>query len=298
MKSISKIVAAKAFTSNSDAKQSYRVIGTLDINGKGTQHAIADVDPFIFLDETSMRGDSPWPFPRHPHSGLVAMTYMLSGEMTPWDNRQGKNKNNNRAGGIYYINSGQGIVHEEEPVITGDRLRWLQLWINPGIYSDSLPEASTQMAPQAMIPVYREVGAEVRVVIGQAFNQESPIIPDWPIQYLHILLKPKQRIILPLPESVWQGFIYLLNGQGVFGQNQVKAEVRDCLVVGHEDVASIEAWNTSDTDALEFVFLCGKPHHKPFYKILGGGGALIADTEKNAHSSMQQYEANPDQFGL
>lgn len=38
MKSIAKKVPAQPFPSNTDTKQTYRVIGTTDINGKGTWH--------------------------------------------------------------------------------------------------------------------------------------------------------------------------------------------------------------------------------------------------------------------
>ncbi len=297
MRTIAKKIPAQPFASNTEAKQSYRVIGTVDINHKGTEHPLADVDPFIFLDETIMRGDEPWPFPKHPHYGLVAMTYMLAGEMTPWDNKQGKNKNNNRAGGIYYINAGHGILHEEEPVISGGRLHWLQLWLNPNIYSDLLPDAFTIMKSPEEIPVYKSPESLVRIVIGSAFQLTSPLTSDWPIQYLHVQLQPDQTIELPLPEADWNGFIYVLNGTGEFGANKISAAKRDCLVLGNEISTKIAVINDSQSDVLEFVFLCGKPHLKPFYKILGSGGALIATSEEAARNAMHVYDNELNNFG-
>ena len=35
----------------------WRVIGTVDIDGHGTQHAIAHVDPFLLLDEAVIEGE-------------------------------------------------------------------------------------------------------------------------------------------------------------------------------------------------------------------------------------------------
>jgi len=297
MRTIAINVAAKAFQSNSEIKQSYRVIGTTDINGNGTEHAIAEIDPFIFLDETNMRGDEAWPFPKHPHCGLVAMTYMLAGEVTPWDNQNGRAKFNNHAGGLYYINSGKGIVHEEEPIVAGGPLRWLQLWMNPGIYTDKFPQASTQLAKAAEIPEHQTQQAVVRIIIGEAFQKKSPIKPDWPMQYLHVLLQPCQEITLPLQKADWQGFIYILGGKCTFGENQLTAKVRDCLVLGKEHSDQVHAMNNSDDEILEFVLLCGKPHDKPFFKILGSGGALIADTEDVARAAMHRFEANPEAFG-
>jgi hypothetical protein len=42
----------------------------------------------------------------------------------------------------------------------------------------------------------------------------------------------------------------------------------------------------------------GKPHHKPFVKLLGHGGAIVADTEKHAREWLSQYEQNPGEFGV
>lgn len=277
MKTIKQNIPAQSFKSNTETKQSYRVIGTVDVNGKGMEHPLADVDPFIFLDETCMRGDEAWPFPKHPHAGLVAMTYMLNGEIQPWDSINGKQPFTNRAGGLYYINSGSGLQHEEEPMIASGALRWLQCWINPDIYKDELPAPTTQLIKPEAVPVVELPQGNIRVVIGNAFNQTSPAKPDWPIQYLHVYIKPNQSLELPIPDADWQGFIYILGGHGVFGANQMQGVLRDCLVLGNETSQSVQVTN-SGNDVLEFVFLCGKPHRKPFYKFLVDGGAIITKT--------------------
>jgi hypothetical protein len=50
--------------------------------------------------------------------------------------------------------------------------------------------------------------------------------------------------------------------------------------------------------SLEFVLAAGKPHHKAFVKLLGHGGAIVADKETHARTWMQQYEKDPEHFGL
>lgn len=293
LKTIAKKIPAKSFSSNTEAKQSYRIIGTTDINGKGTEHELADVDPFIFLDETWMRGNEAWPFPKHPHAGLIAMTYLISGELAPWDNKQGKNPKINRAGGVYYIFSGDGILHEEEPIIHGGPLRWLQLWINPGKTTD---KPSTQLIEPENIPVHKTENAVIRILAGTAFNYTSPLRSHWPLQYLHVSLHPKNSIELPLADPSWQGFIYILGGEGQFGQNKIPAKQRDCLVFNNEMADSLHVTNTSQNTPLDFVLLCGKPQQKPFYKILCGGGALIAESDKAARDAAACYESNPEHF--
>ncbi len=275
MRSIAQVVSAKPFADNSEDKQSYRVIGTVDIDGKGTLHDIAHVDPFIFLDETCMKGREAWPFVKHPHAGLVAMTYLISGEIRSWDSHQGTQPFTNTAGGLYYINSGNGILHEEEALIENAPHRWLQLWMNPGLDLPQLPRASTQLIKADQIPVYETAAVTIRVVIGSVFGLTSPAKPDWPIQYLHVMLQPAASVTLPLAATSWQGFCYVLEGSGQFGAAGMVGNQRDCLVLDNKDADTFTVTN-HHTRLLEFVFLCGAPHHQHFYKILGGGGALIA----------------------
>jgi len=294
MRSIKAKFPALRFSDNTPEKQSYRVIGSVDIDGKGRAHDLAAVDPFIFLDETCLRSDSSWPFPKHPHCGLVAMTYLLSGELRSWDNVHGTQPLSNRAGGLYYINSGRGIIHEEQPISGGDDLRWLQLWVNPGVSTSDLPVASTQLILPEQIPVYQSDEAIVRIVIGSAFCLQSPLNPDWPIQYLHVCLNPGASITLPIPTKTWQGFFYILQGSGQFGTTGITGKLRDCLVLGNEMTDDVEVSNNQG-DVLEFVFLCGQAHQKSFYKLLSGGGALIAESEAMVRAAGERYILGPTQ---
>jgi redox-sensitive bicupin YhaK (pirin superfamily) len=299
MSFIASKVPAISFTSNTEFKQSYRVIGTLDMHGKGTLHALADVDPFIFLDESNLSGNDVWPFAKHPHCGLAAITYLVSGEVKSWDNHQGKQAQNNRAGGIYFINSGRGILHEEEPLASGGPIRLLQLWINPGINQPELPLASTQLFQPEEIPVYQDQAAMVRVLIGNAYGLQSPFVTPLPMQYLHVELQHQQKIDLPVADHAWHGFVYILNGEGEFGDNCVHGSMRDCLVLETMRVSdqTLTVANVTN-EKLAFVFLLGKPHHQPFYKLLCAGGALVAGSEQAAEAAKLRYEQDPEHYGL
>ena len=58
-------------------REHWRVIGALDIDGKGTRHPIRSIDPFIFLDESVVPADAGGlGAGRHPHAGLTALTYL------------------------------------------------------------------------------------------------------------------------------------------------------------------------------------------------------------------------------
>merc|ERR1712224_966669 len=50
-------------------------------------------------------------------------------------------------------------------------------------------------------------------------------------------------------------------------------------------------------DALELLVGFGTPSGKPFYKLLGYGGALVASSEEKVRAMMLQYEKDPKNFG-
>lgn len=288
------ITPAQPFQSNSEHKKSYRIIGSLDINGRGMEHPIHDVDPFVFLDETCLSGNEPWPFPKHPHSGLVAMTYLLEGDMVPWDSRQGKSTRLNRAGGFYWIDSGRGILHEEEPVYRQGSLRWLQLWLNPGLDIENRPEASAHLVNPEDIPILEDETGSLRLIVGEFDGLDRGAQLPWPIQYLHLKLLPGAVRRIPLIDTSWSGFVYCLHGEGQVMGSQIRMRELATWDKGEEDII-IE--NSSRSD-FELVLAQGKPHLQPFYKILVGGGALIEPTVKSARDAMKRFETNPEGFGL
>lgn len=87
-----------------------------------------------------------------------------------------------------------------------------------------------------------------------------------------IILPPRQELLLP-PSS--DGY-------------EVSVEV---------DVGEKSEEACAD-DALELLVGYGVPAGKPFCKLLGYGGALVADTEAKVRALMCQYEKDPKHFGI
>ncbi|TAL63347.1 MAG: hypothetical protein EPN84_05105, partial [Legionella sp.] len=257
---------------------------------------VEHVDPFIFLDDGLIEGELPESFAKHPHTGLTAVTYLLEGTAHAWDNQHGNTPDLNRAGGVYCINSGRGVVHGEAPIAGVRKLRTLQLWFNPNIYKDLLPQAHYQLFQPDELPVYQDEKMWAKVIIGKGFNLTSPVQTSWPIQYQHFKLAPGKEHQLEINDKDWQGFIYTVKGKGHFGTNNVLAKAQDLLILGAEPSITLSVKNECE-DTLEFVIAAGQPHHKPFVKLLGHGGALIAASEEQARASMKQYEADPEHFG-
>jgi redox-sensitive bicupin YhaK (pirin superfamily) len=296
MRTITQIHNVTRFNTDKKNMQLFRVIGTTDINGYGIQHPLNDVDPFIFLDDALIEGELTTSFNKHPHTGLTAVSYLLEGTGHAWDNIHGATPDLNRAGGVYCINSGKGVVHGEAPIEGVRKLRLLQLWFNPGIYDLPLPSAQYQLLQPNELPIYEDDKLWAKIIIGAGFDCTSPVGSVWPIQYLHVKLAAHQSYIFHISEPDWQGFIYIINGNGEFGTNKISSTVQQCLVIGSELSDAIPIKNVSQSP-LEFILATGKPHHKPFVKLLGHGGAIVADTEKNARDFMNHYERDPEHFG-
>lgn len=296
MRTIAQIHSATRFNTDKENMELFRVIGSKDINGHGVEHSIHDIDPFIFLDDVMMEGEVPTSFNKHPHTGLAAVSYLLEGTGHAWDNINGATPDLNRAGGVYYINAGKGIVHGEAPIEGMRKLRLLQLWFNPGIYDHPLPQANYQLFQPHELPVYEDDTLWAKMIIGTGFGCTSPVKSPWPIQYGHIKLAAQQHCSIKIPAADWQGFIYIIHGSGEFGSNKVRGTDQQCLILGSESNDSITIENLNHFP-LEFIVATGKTHHKPFVKLLGHGGAIVADTEKQARDDMHQYEMDPDNFG-
>jgi len=104
-----------------------RAIGSTDFRGAGTNHPIADVNPFVFLEHLSSPIQSPNTpnFGLHPHSGVTILTIELSGvieniTIDPNDKSghgNGKEKRSIHGTGkgpfLLATNAGRGVVHDE-----------------------------------------------------------------------------------------------------------------------------------------------------------------------------------------
>ncbi len=161
----------------------------------------ASVGPFIFFDHfgpvESKPGDS-HDVRAHPHIGLATVTYLFEGAMQHRDSTGAVQRI--EPGAVNWMTAGRGIVHSER---TPDDLRavtrrshGLQLWA-------ALPAADEEIepgfahTPAAAIPEVQIGGATVRVLIGSAYGQTSPVATRSPTLYLDILLRAGASLALP-----------------------------------------------------------------------------------------------------
>ena len=159
------------------------------------------VGPFVFFDYFGPATEHPQDqhdVRPHPHIGLATVTYLFEGALMHRDSIGSVQEI--RPGAINWMTAGRGIVHSErKPEALKSRTyvnHGLQLWA-------ALPQADEEVAPSfehtpaADIPALEVQGAQVRVLIGEAFGACSPVKTFAPTLYLDIALPAGARFLLP-----------------------------------------------------------------------------------------------------
>ncbi|KAJ4958840.1 hypothetical protein NE237_025951 [Protea cynaroides] len=157
-----------------------------------------------------------------------------------------------------WMTAGRGIVHSKMAAGEGPN-RGLQLLIN-------LSSENKMIEPRYQDVVREELkraekdGIEVRVLTGESTGVESPVFARTPTMFLDVIMKPGAEWYQSIPES-WNSFMYVLEGEGVFGYLKSSTDTaQHLLVLGPGDGLSV--WNSS-TEPLRFVLIAGQPLHEP-----------------------------------
>lgn len=159
------------------------------------------VGPFVFMDhfgpitlEPGMNTD----VRPHPHIGLATVTYLFDGAMMHRDSLGSVQRI--EPGAINWMSAGRGIVHSERAPedlrAVSHELHGLQLWVGlPQSLEESAPTFTH--TPAALLQPFFHQGAEVRVLVGEAFNHASPVKASSPTLFVALRLKAGAPFVLP-----------------------------------------------------------------------------------------------------
>jgi redox-sensitive bicupin YhaK (pirin superfamily) len=193
---------------------------SVDLGGLNVRRALPSaqtrmVGPFIFFDHFGPaefhagRGIDVRP---HPHIGLSTITYLFDGEITHRDSLGTTVAI--RPGEVNLMTAGRGIVHSErtgpERRAQGGDLHGLQCWV-------ALPAATEEMAPAFFhhaadaLPKIRDSDKTVRVVIGSAYGQRSPVETTSETVFADVTLTAGAA--LPLDAAYEERAIYIVEGE-------------------------------------------------------------------------------------
>ena len=159
------------------------------------------VGPFVFFDHfgpLDVQAGANHDVRPHPHIGLATVTYLFDGAILHRDSLGSVQRI--EPGAINWMTAGRGIVHSERaPEDLKDQAylqHGLQLWAAlPKAHEEAEPDFVH--TPAADIPVVASGGAEVRVLIGEAFGETSPVKTFSKTVYLDISLAAGGHIDLP-----------------------------------------------------------------------------------------------------
>ncbi|WP_341679128.1 pirin family protein [Niveibacterium sp. SC-1] len=216
------------------------------------------VGPFLFFDHfgpVEVVPEDNHDVRPHPHIGLATVTYLFSGAIMHRDSAGHEQRI--EPGAINWMSAGRGIVHSERRPADLAASRYtnhgLQLWTAlPQAHEEDAP--SFTHTPADAIPEFARPGAQVRVLIGEAFGQRSPVAAYANTLYLDIQLQGGERF--ELPALAREMAVYPVDG-----------EIRiDGEVVGDHTLALLEPGKTASLEAdtpRRLVVIGGDPLDAP-----------------------------------
>jgi redox-sensitive bicupin YhaK (pirin superfamily) len=204
-----------------DALEQVIVPRVSDIGGFEVRRALPSIGrktigPFVFFDQMGpsefLLGQGLDVRP-HPHIGLATVTYLFDGSIMHRDSLGVVQEI--RPGALNLMTAGRGVVHSERtsPAARQSehrRLFGIQLWA-------ALPSSHEEVAPafihhtEAELPRIVAEGKRVRVIMGSAYGQSSPVAFPHPAFYAEALLAP--GAILPLDDDYTERAIYIVSGE-------------------------------------------------------------------------------------
>jgi redox-sensitive bicupin YhaK (pirin superfamily) len=159
------------------------------------------VGPFLFFDHFGpvvQRPGNKFDVRPHPHIGLATVTYLFEGAMMHRDSLGTTQRI--EPGALNWMTAGSGIVHSERApedlAAQTYAMHGLQLWA-------ALPRDMEETAPAfahtaaSAIPELDRDGVTLRVLIGQAWGEWSPVGVFAPTLYLDVKAVPGSRLALP-----------------------------------------------------------------------------------------------------
>ncbi|KAJ8613561.1 hypothetical protein CTAYLR_002208 [Chrysophaeum taylorii] len=240
----------------------YRLVGTVDVHGKGTLHPLHDVDPIVLMDQARITGKGLPKFGVHPHYGLIACSVVIDGALVDEDNLGASPGGYTSAGSVYCAASGRGIAHAEE---TADEENFLlQVIVRIPAEKMHLRPTITKARKDELPTVQGST-----LLVGELDGIKSPATPDsWPdAVFLRVTLDPGESRSLALPENYPHGCVRVLKGAGRVAGQHFTADTIEVAVFGKGGSLEVAADDDSPFD----VFLAtGQPMlEEPWVKKLG-----------------------------
>lgn len=237
-----------------------------------------EFDPILIMVEDIFEKGA---FDFHPHRGMETVTYIIEGTLEHSDNKGGSGIL--KPGDAQWMTAGGGIVHVEDPP-ENVSVHLLQLWVN-------IPKATKMSAPRYQdivsknIPERKEDGIIYRVISGNSCEVVSPTKNHAPVTYVEIIMDAGRTASQDIP-STYNGFMYILEGSGRFGENETKAGKGEVLLLDSAgEESDISEVTIKANEKLRVIFIAGKP----IKETVVARGPFVMNTEEEIQQAYSDF---------
>jgi redox-sensitive bicupin YhaK (pirin superfamily) len=198
------------------------------------------VGPFVFFDHMGPAEFAPGSginVRPHPHIGIATITYLFEGEIMHRDSLGVQQPI--QAGAVNLMVAGRGIVHSERPGADLDqlsRLHGIQSWIALPLADQEIEPLFTHYAA-AKLPDLDIEGAKVRIIMGAAYGEISPVQTFSETLYLDCTIPGSGALTLPTGQE--ELALYVATGSIEIANETFGAGVM--AVAGVRETISIKA---------------------------------------------------------
>jgi redox-sensitive bicupin YhaK (pirin superfamily) len=165
-------------------------------------------------------------------------------------------------GDLQWMTAGSGVVHSEMPekefARIGGRLHGFQLWVNLP-RQDKFSNPHYQEIPSSKIPFVANGDVIAKVIAGEAMSTRAIIETRIPIIYVHFILQPGARTVLPVPKEY-----------NIFENNGKQIEVKA---------------SKNTRSPFDILLIGGTPINEPVARY----GLFVMNTKEEVYQAIQDY---------
>lgn len=238
-----------------------------------------EFNPFLMLDSFDSTDPEDYikGFPMHPHRGIETITYLSSGSFQHKDSLG--NKKTLKDGGVQWMTTGSGILHEEMP-IKSERMLGVQLWLNLPKKYKMVPPSYYDISNDDIASVKIENG-NLRVVSGEYEGKKGHKARYLPLTYYIINLEKNSKFSIPTIEKD-NAFVFLLKGDAkVAGE---KFDEKTAVSTTQGNILEIESLD----EEIELLYLSAPRLDEP----ISWGGPIVMNTQEELQNAFMELRNN------
>ena len=221
--------------------------------------------------------------------GFIAATLLLEdseGSISNRDSLVGSTVTYLKPGGVYWCNSGSGLVHEQIPATSGQMLRGLQVFIDlPAEHKFS--KASVQLISPSDVPKsVTPEGVTVRTLVGV----DSPIVSLVDIIILELTIPKGASFSFSPPPNYTSALIHMISGEVLIGETSLGPFDTASFTIGSSN--SVKITNIAENDeknTVKLIIFAGCPLSQP--AVWGGPFLMLSEAQiKDRKRAFQEGE--------